>query len=407
MDFEEIKKDFPIFKNNKDIVYLDSAATSQKPKCVIDAVKKFYEEDNSNIHRGAYSLSVRATEKYNEARKIVAGFINTESENEIIFTKNATESINLIARIYGDENIKTNDRIVLSIMEHHSNLVPWQMLCKRKNAKLEYMYLNDNYEISDEEIETKITNGVKIVAVTHVSNVLGTINPIEKIIKRAHEVGAVVLVDASQSVPHMKIDVQDIDADFVVFSGHKMMSETGVGVLYTKKEILNNTNPFIYGGDMIEYVYEQDTTFAEIPTKYEAGTQNIAGVISLKAAIDYLNKIGMDNVESGERELSEYLYNKLSELDFIEIYGSKNLENRTGVYSFNIKGVHPHDVATVLDSKGVCVRSGNHCAQPLLKYIGVDSTCRVSVYIYNTKKDIDKLIEALKFAYSKFEKWIK
>ncbi len=407
MNFEKIKKDFPIFKNNKNIVYLDSAATAQKPECVIDAIRKYYEKYNSNIHRGAYSLSIKSTELYNEARKTVTEFINAKSEKEIIFTKNATESINLIANTYGIQNIKADDRIVLSIMEHHSNLVPWQMLCKEKNAKLEYMYLNDNFEISDEEIESKIVDGVKIVAITHVSNVLGTINPVKKIIEKAHSVGAVVVMDASQSVPHMKVDVQDIDADFVVFSGHKMMSETGVGVLYVKEKILDNMNPFIYGGDMIEYVYEQDTTFAEIPTKYEAGTQNIAGVISLKAAIDYLNKIGMDNVESGERELSEYLYNELNKLDFIEIYGPKNLENRTGVYSFNIKGVHPHDVATVLDSKGVCVRSGNHCAQPLLKYIGVDSTCRASLYIYNTKKDIDKLIEALKFAYSKFEKWIK
>ncbi len=406
MNSIEIKKDFPVLMNNN-IAYLDSAATSQKPQVVIDIVKKYYETINSNPHRGTYSLSISATEAYENAREKVAKFINAESSSQIVFTKNATEALNLIAYSYGMDCIYENDNIVLSIMEHHSNLVPWQMLCKEKNAKLEYMYLNDNFEISDEEIESKIVDGVKIVAITHVSNVLGTINPVKKIIEKAHSVGAVVVMDASQSVPHMKVDVQDIDADFVVFSGHKMMSETGVGVLYVKEKILDNMNPFIYGGDMIEYVYEQDTTFAEIPTKYEAGTQNIAGVISLKAAIDYLNKIGMDNVESGERELSEYLYNELNKLDFIEIYGPKNLENRTGVYSFNIKGVHPHDVATVLDSKGFCVRSGNHCAKPLLKYIGVDSTCRASLYIYNTKKDIDKLIKALKFAYSKFEKWIK
>lgn len=400
------KKDFPILEKNN-IVYLDSAATTQKPIQVIDAIDRFYKNSNANPHRGAYKLSLEATNLYDEARKKVAKFINAKSERQIIFTRNATESLNLIAYCYGLENIKKEDKIVISIMEHHSNLVPWQYVSKKTGAKLEYMYINNNGELTEEEINNKIVNGTKIVGITHVSNVLGTINPIEKIIKKAHSVGAIVVVDSSQSIPHMKIDVQKLDADFLVFSGHKMLAPLGIGVLYGKEELLNNIKPFLYGGDMIEYVYEQDATFAELPAKYEAGTQNVEGAVGLSSAIDYLENIGMNNVEKIEKELTKYALDEMQKLAFVTIYGTNNLESRGGVISFNVNGVHPHDVASVLDSENVCIRSGNHCAQPLLRFMGLDSTCRASFYIYNTKEDVDKLIEALYKTKKLFAKWIR
>ena len=400
------KKDFPILEKNN-IVYLDSAATTQKPIQVINAIESFYKNSNANPHRGAYKLSVEATNVYDEARSKVAKFINAKNEKQIIFTRNATESLNMIAYCYGLENIKKGDKIVISIMEHHSNLVPWQYVSKKTGSKLEYMYINELGELTDEEIDKKIVRGTKIVGITHVSNVLGTINPIEKIIKKAHSVGAIVIVDSSQSVPHMKIDVQKLDADFLVFSGHKMLAPLGIGVLYGKDELLNNMKPFLYGGDMIEYVYEQDATFADLPAKFEAGTQNVEGAVGLASAIDYLENIGMDNVEKIERELTKYALEELQKLAFVTIYGTNNLERHGGVISFNVNGVHPHDVASVLDSENVCIRSGNHCAQPLLRYMGLDSTCRASFYIYNTKEDIDKLIEALYKTKKLFAKWIR
>ena len=400
------KKDFPILEKNN-IVYLDSAATTQKPIQVINAINDFYKNSNANPHRGAYKLSIDATNVYDEARKKVAKFINAKSEKQIIFTRNATESLNLIAYCYGLENIKKEDKIVLSIMEHHSNLVPWQYISKKTGAKLEYLYINELGELTDEEIDKKIVRGTKIVGITHVSNVLGTINPIEKIIKKAHSIGAIVIVDASQSVPHMKIDVQKLDADFLVFSGHKMLAPLGIGVLYGKEELLNNMKPFLYGGDMIEYVYEQDATFAELPAKFEAGTQNVEGAVGLSSAIDYLENIGMDNVEKIERELTKYALEELQKLAFVTVYGTNNLEKHSGVISFNVNGVHPHDVASVLDSENVCIRSGNHCAQPLLRYMGLDSTCRASFYIYNTKEDVGKLIDALYKTKRIFAKWIR
>ena len=405
MDNYKIKKDFPILKNN--IAYLDSAATTQKPESVLRAIQKFYEENNANPHRGAYKLSINATRVYDEAREKVAQFINAENSNQIVFTRNATEALNLIAYSYGLNKIKKDDEILLSIMEHHSNLVPWQYVAKKTGAKLNYMYTNDEGKLTDEEIENKIKKGVKIVGITHVSNVLGTVNEVEKIIKKAHEVGAIVVLDASQSVPHMKVDVQKLNADFLAFSGHKMLSPLGIGVLYGKKELLEDMTPFLYGGDMIEYVYEQDTTFAEVPTKFEAGTQNVEGAVGLSAAIDYLNNIGMDKVESIEEELMQYAISELSKLDFITIYGPKDIKSKASVISFNVNGIHPHDVASVLDSCDVCIRSGNHCAQPLLRYMGIDSTCRASFYIYNTKEDVDKLIEALYKTRDMFSKWIK
>ncbi len=405
MNVEEIKKDFPILANSE-MVYLDSGATSQKPKYVLDKMEEYYNKNNANPHRGAYSLSVTATQEYENTRKRIAKFINSRYSEEIIFSKNASESLNLIAYSYGMDNLKKGDEVVLSIMEHHSNLVPWQYVTKKTDSKLNYMYINDDYELSKEDIETKITNKTKIVSITHVSNVLGTINNVKEIIKYAHKKGAIVIVDAAQSIPHMKIDVQELDADFLVFSGHKMFGPLGIGVLYGKKEILNKMNPFIMGGDMIEYVYEQETTFAPLPNKFEAGTQNVGGVIGLGAAMDYIEKIGYDNIEKIEKEVVGYARQELSKLDFLELYMTPNEKNHSAVISFNIKGVHPHDVASILDRYGVCVRSGNHCAQPLLRFMGLDSTCRASFSIYNTKQDVDKLVEALKNTYNMFKKYI-
>ena len=401
-----IKKDFPLLEN-ENITYLDSGATTQKPIQVIKAVEEFYQKYNANPHRGAYSLSVESTEQYENTRTKIAKFINAKHREEIIFSKNATESLNLIAYSYGLDNLKKDDEVVISIMEHHSNLVPWQKMTKQTGSKLNYMYINENYEITDEEIESKITDQTKIVGITHVSNVLGTINNVKKIIKYAHKKGAVVIVDASQSIPHMKIDVQDLDADFLVFSGHKMLAPLGIGVLYGKREILNKMTPFLMGGDMIEYVYEQETTFAPLPNKFEAGTQNVEGVIGLGAAIDYIENLGYDKIQEIEHEVISYARQELSKLDYLTLYTTPNEENHSSVISFNIKGVHPHDVASILDSEGVCVRSGNHCAQPLMRFLGIDSTCRASFYIYNTKEDVDKLVKALDKAYNMFKNYIK
>ena len=401
-----IKKDFPLLEN-ENITYLDSGATTQKPIQVIKAVEEFYQKYNANPHRGAYSLSVEATEQYENTRTKIAKFINARHREEIIFSKNATESLNLIAYSYGMDNLKKDDEVVISIMEHHSNLVPWQKVTKKTGSKLNYMYINDEFELTDEEIENKITDKTKIVGITHVSSVLGTINNVKKIIKYAHKKGAIVIVDASQSIPHMKIDVQDLDADFLVFSGHKMLAPLGIGVSYGKKEILNKMSPFLMGGDMIEYVYEQDTTFAPLPNKFEAGTQNVEGVIGLGSAIDYIENLGYDKIQEIEKEVLSYAREELSKLDFLDLYITPNENNHSSVISFNIKGIHPHDVASILDSEGVCVRSGNHCAQPLMRFLGIDSTCRASFYIYNTKEDVDKLVSALNKAYDMFKKYIK
>lgn len=401
----DYKKDFPIFKN-RDIVYLDSAATTQKPKYVIDKINEFYETINANPHRGAYSLSMDATEAYESTREKISKFIGARYKEEIIFTKNASEALNLIAYSYGLDNLLPDDEVVLSIMEHHSNLVPWQYVTRKTGSKLNYMYINENYELDDCEIKNKITNKTKIVAITHISNVLGTVNKVKEIIKYAHKMGAIVVVDGSQSIPHMKIDVQDLNADFFVFSGHKMFAPLGIGVMYGKREILNKMQPFLMGGDMIEYVYEQKTTFAPLPNKFEAGTQNVEGVVGLGAAIDYIESIGYDKINKIEQELYNKAICELKKLDFIELYIPSNKENHSSVISFNVKGVHPHDVASILDSYGVCVRSGNHCAQPLLRYMGIDSTCRMSFSIYNTEDDILRLVISLKKAYNMFEKYL-
>ena len=406
MNVENIKKDFPLLEN-RNIAYLDSGATTQKPIQVINAIEEFYKKNNANPHRGAYILSIEATEAYENTRQKIAKFINAKHPEEIIFSKNATESLNLIAYSYGMDNLKKEDEVVISIMEHHSNLVPWQKVTKATGSKLNYMYINENFELSDEEIETKITDKTKIVGIAHVSNVLGTINNVKKIIKYAHKKGAVVIVDVSQSIPHMKIDVQDLDADFLVFSGHKMLAPLGIGVLYGKREILNKMTPFLMGGDMIEYVYEQETTYAPLPNKFEAGTQNVEGVVGLGAAIDYIQNLGYDKMQELENDVLAYARQELSKLDYLTLYMTPNEKNHSSVISFNIKGVHPHDVASILDSEGVCVRSGNHCAQPLMRFLGIDSTCRASFYFYNTKEDVDRLVHALNKAYDMFKKFIK
>ena len=406
MNVENIKKDFPLLEN-RNITYLDSGATTQKPIQVINAIEEFYKKNNANPHRGAYTLSIEATEVYESTRQKIAKFINAKHPEEIIFSKNATESLNLIAYSYGMDNLKKDDEVVISIMEHHSNLVPWQKVTKATESKLNYMYINEEFELSDEEIETKITDRTKIVGISHVSNVLGTINNVKKIIKYAHKKGAVVIVDASQSIPHMKIDVQDLDADFLVFSGHKMLAPLGIGVLYGKREILNKMTPFLMGGDMIEYVYEQETTYAPLPNKFEAGTQNVEGVVGLGAAIDYIQDLGYDKMQELENDVLAYARQELSKLDYLTLYMTPNEKNHSSVISFNIKCVHPHDVASILDSEGVCVRSGNHCAQPLMRFLGIDSTCRASFYFYNTKEDVDRLVHALNKAYDMFKKFIK
>lgn len=408
MNNRDFLKDFPTLnkeRNGKRIVYLDSAATTQKPISVINSIKNYYEQSNANPHRGAYELSVLATEAYDEAREKVRKFINAKYREEIIFTKNATESFNLLAMSYGMTYINEGDEIVISIAEHHSNLIPWQQVAKARGAILKYMYTDENGELTEEEVRSKITEKTKIVSITHVSNALGTINPVKEIAEYAHSKGAIVIVDGAQSVPHMKVDVRDIDADFLVIAGHKLLAPMGIGVLYGKKELLEKIPPLMFGGDMVEYVYEQETTFNVLPYKFEAGTQNVEGAVGLSKAIDYLNEIGMDNIEKIEKELMTYAYEEMSKLEYVKIYGPKDIDKRGGVLSFEIDGVHPHDVASIFDTFGVCIRAGNHCAQPLMRYMGINATSRASLYFYNTKEDVDRLIEAVKQTYDMFAKW--
>ena len=345
------------------------------------------------------------TKAYDESREKVRKFIDAESSKEIIFTKNATEGFNLLSYSYGMENINEGDEIVISIAEHHSNLIPWQIVAKAKKATLKYMYLNDDGEIPEDEIKNKITEKTKLVSITHVSNALGTINPVKEIIDYAHSMGAKVIVDGSQSVPHMKVSVRELDADFLVFSGHKLLGPMGIGVVYGKEELLSHMIPYIVGGDMIEYVYEQSATFAELPSKFEGGTQNVEGAVGLGAAIDYINEIGIEKIDKIEKDLLIYAIDKLDKLPYVTIYGPKNLEHRGGIISFNIEGVHPHDVSSVFDSLNVAIRSGHHCAQPLMRFMDINATCRASFYFYNTKEDVDKLVEAAKKTYEMFYKW--
>ncbi len=402
-DLKNIKNEFPLLRDS-DIVYLDSGATSQKPKCVVDRIQRYYEKENANPNHGAYKLSIKTGEEVQEVREKVAKFINAKNAEEIIFTKNATEALNLVAQSYGMANLKKGDEIVLSIMEHHSNLVPWQQVALKKKAKINYLYIDKNFEIPESEIEKKITKNTKVVCVLSVSNVLGTHNNIEKIAKKAHSVGAIVVADLTQGVAHVPFDVQKTDVDFAGFSAHKMYGPLGVGVLYGKRELLEKMDPFLMGGSMVEYVYEQKTTFAELPKKFEAGTQNLAGIIGFGAAIDFMNEIGYKAITKKEAELSKYALACLKKLSFVEIYATKN---NPAVISFNVKNIHPHDVASLLDAKKICIRAGNHCAQPLLRFLNLDSTLRISFGVYNTKEDIDALVKALVEIYDKFKKYIK
>ncbi len=392
------RQDFPILNDiNNPVVYLDNGATTQKPQAVINAVRDYYIAENANPLRGLYSLSVKATEAYEKARQSVAKFINAKESCEIIFTRNTTESLNLIAYSYGMSKIQENDEIVISILEHHSNILPWQMVAKVKNATLKYMYTDVEGNISDEEILSKITEKTKIVSITQVSNVLGVKTPLEKIIKRAHAVGAIVVVDGAQGAPHLATDVQELDCDFYAFSGHKMLAPMGIGVLYGKKSLLEEMPPFLRGGEMIDMVTEQDATFAPLPEKFEAGTPNVSGAIGLKAAIDYLNNVGFDKIEAQEKELIDLAYTELAKIPYVTIYGPKNPALRYGVLSFNIEGVHPHDVSSLVDYHGnIALRAGHHCAQPLLKFLKTPSTNRISFYFYNTKEDVYKFIEQIK-----------
>jgi cysteine desulfurase/selenocysteine lyase len=398
-DIEKIRMDFPILSqkvNGNPLVYLDSAATTQKPKKVLDAINAYYENHNANPHRGAHYLGVAATEAYENSREKVRGFINAKSSREIVFTRNATESLNLIANSYGMNFINKGDEILLCISEHHSNIVPWQRVAKAKGAELKYMYLNSDGRLTMEEVEKKITERTKLVGIAQMSNVLGTIYPVKEIISYAHSMGAKVLVDGAQSVPHMRVDVRDMDADFLVFSGHKMLAPMGIGVMYGKEELLDKMPPFLMGGDMIEYVEEQNTTFAELPFKFEAGTQYVEGAVGLSAAIDYLDEIGLDKIHQYEMELTAIALEKLSRLPYVTIYGPKDLKDRGAVISFSMEGCHPHDVASIADSYGVALRAGHHCAQPLMKFLGAPATSRASFYFYNTKEEIDIFIESLK-----------
>ena len=399
-DAQDFLKDFPLLNreiNGRKIAYLDNGATTQKPEQMIQSICGYYGGCNANPHRGAYALSVKATDIYENARKRTAQFIRAKRPEEIIFTKNATEALNLVAYSYGLSNVQAGDEIVISVSEHHSNLVPWQFVAKSKGAVLKYIYLEADGNLSQEDIETKITEKTKIVAVTQVSNVLGLKNDVKSIVKKAHSVGAVAVVDGSQSVAHMAVDVTDLDADFFAFSGHKMLSPMGIGVLYGKYELLDAMPPFLMGGDMIEYVQEQETTWAEVPSKFEAGTQNVGGAAGLTAAIDYLEKITFDRIEAIEKELVDYALPQLQELPYVELYGcDSQQDNKTGIIAFNIKDVHPHDVATILDSYGVAVRAGHHCAQPLHRFLGLNASCRASFYLYNTRDDIDRWIDAVK-----------
>lgn len=394
---EGIKKDFPVLNqivNDEPLVYLDNAATTQKPLKVLAAIKDYYENDNANVHRGVHTLAERATEKYEAAREKVRHFINAKSTKEVLFTRGTTTSINWVAQFAG-QILKTGDEIVISIMEHHSNIVPWQEVAKKTGAILKFVYLKDG-QLDMDDLRKKITNQTKFVSIAHVSNVLGTINPVEEITKIAHEHGAYMVVDGAQSTPHMAIDLQKMDVDFFAFSGHKMMGPTGIGVLYGKEELLNQFEPVEFGGEMIDFVYESHSTWTELPWKFEAGTPNIAGAIALGAAIDYIQELGIDQIHQHEIELIDYLMPKLQEIEGLKIYGPKDNAKRGGLIAFNIEGLHPHDVATALDMEGVAVRAGHHCAQPLLNYLETPATARASFYLYNTKADCDKLVEALK-----------
>lgn len=396
-----LRNDFPIFKkkiNGKELVYLDNASTTQKPYSVIDSITDFYTNYNSNIHRAVYQLAEEATELYEQSREKIANFINVRPE-EIVFTRNTTESINLIAHSWARSNLKKDDGIVITELEHHSNIVPWQILCQEIGTRLEYVGIDENGFLDLEHmIELISSKKVKLVSLSHMSNVLGTIVPIEGIIKVAHEHGIPVIVDGAQSVPHMPVNVKNMDCDFLVFSAHKMLGPTGVGVLYAKKEFLEKMRPFMGGGDMIKEVFKFHTNYNEVPYKFEAGTPNIADVVGFGAAIDYLEKIGMENIRRHEISLTDYALESILSLKYVTVYGPRDPKYRGGVISFNIADIHPHDLATIMNDHGIAIRSGHHCAQVLMQRLDVPATSRASFYIYNTKEEIDKFVNAIKEA---------
>ena len=398
LNTEKIKQDFPIFNqkiNDETLVYLDNAATSQIPKFVEEKVRDFNEKERANVHRGVHALGLRATNQYESSRQKVANFIGANNAKEVIFTSGCTDSLNLVAASFGEQNIQAGDEILVSIMEHHSNLLPWQQLAKRKQAKLNFIEINSDGLLDIKNLKSKINSKTKIVALTHVSNVLGTINPIKELTDLAHEKGAIVVVDGAQAVGHFPIDVAELNVDFYAFSGHKMFAPTGIGVLYGKKDLLDKMQPYRLGGEMIANVTREGATWAEVPYKFEAGTPNIAGAIGLGAAIDYLQSLDFELIQKHEQELTSYALEKLKNVLGLTIYGPQKGNGRIGVISFNLKNIHPHDLATALDLDGIEVRAGHHCAQPLMASLNTESTVRASLSIYNTKDDIDKLVSSL------------
>lgn len=395
MKAEDFRQDFPIFKGN-DYIYFDNAATSQRPQAVIDAVADFYQKSNANPLRGLYDWSVDATERYEHARSTVAKFIGAKESCEIVFTRNTTESMNLIAYSYGLKNVGKDDEIVISVMEHHSNILPWQMVCRQTGARLVWLEPDEEGVITEDEYKSKITDKARIVSIGHVSNVLGVTNPVKEIAAYAHDKGAIVVVDGAQSVPHMKVDVNEIGADFLAFSGHKLMAPMGIGVLYGKKDLLEAMDPFLTGGEMIEYVTRDSATWAELPHKFEAGTVNAADAVGLEAAINYIESVGFDFIKEQEHKLTRLLMDGMSELSYIKVYGSKDPKKHCGIVTFTIDGVHPHDISSVLNEDHVCVRAGHHCAQPLMQFLKVGSTARASLYFYNTEEEVKRFLEVLK-----------
>ncbi len=393
-----IKTDFPILNqkiNGQQMIYFDNAATSQKPQFVIDSLVDYYQNDNANVHRGIYELSERATNAYEQARDKVQNFIHAKKREEILFTRGTTESLNWLASTYGAENIKQGDEILISYMEHHSNIVPWQQLAQRVGANLKYINLKADGTLDLSDAEEKMSDKTKIVSVTHASNVLGVVNPIKELAQMAHQHGAIMIADGAQSAPHMVIDVQDMDVDFFAFSGHKMLGPTGIGVLYGKYDVLNKMNPAQFGGEMIELVDLHEATFQPLPWRFEAGTPNIAGAIGLGAAVDYLTNIGMPEVEAYEQSLVSYALPKIKKIPGVTVYGPQDSEHHSGVIAFNLDSVHAHDLATALDQEGIEVRAGHHCTQPLMRYLDIAATVRVSLYIYNTREEIDHFIDII------------
>ncbi|MGE5862798.1 MAG: cysteine desulfurase [Nitrososphaerales archaeon] len=408
LEINKIRKDFPILTrkiNGKPFIYFDNAATTQKPLSVINKISDYYSSYNSNIHRAVYDIAEEATDAYELTRKKVCKFINASSTDEIIFTRNATEAINLVAYSWGRKNIKNGDVIILSEHEHHSNIVPWQILAKEKNAELKFLKIDETGNLNLNELEFYLNNNnnIKLISLCHMSNALGNIVPIDQIIDMVHGYGIPIFVDGAQSVPHIKTDVTSLDCDFLAFSAHKMLGPTGVGILYTKKNILEEMDPFISGGDMIKEVHKENTSFNDLPYRFEAGTPNIADVIGFSAALDYLNEIGMDNIRSHEIDLTKYALKRMSELKQIKLYGDTNIRNRGGIISFNLGDIHPHDLATILNNHGIAIRSGHHCAQILMEKLDVSATSRASFYIYNTKEEINIFINALGEAIKLFQ----